>query len=133
MECIGNRHPWPCQRESVGRANSVGSTAKNDHGAIAREVNGLDWSRTWRALAATIVALCAMASAAQVPEQSQTIAFLPSASDDEGDSYGLATLSIGAREAVQFTSHTLGANAQTTLGTEVGFVGAFYGSSADVE
>ena len=89
------------------------------------------WDRN--ALAVMILGLCAVASAAQEPQKAQTIWYLPPASDalgrlgivrvinysgeagevridaidDEGQSYGPATLSIGAGETTHFNSHDL--------------------------
>ena len=97
------------------------------------KVNGFDWRRTWNVLAATIVALFVIASAAQEPERTHTLPYLPSASDalgrtgvarvinhsdeagevridafdDEGQSYGPVTLSLDAGEAVHFHSEHL--------------------------
>ena len=94
---------------------------------------GLDWRRARHALAATIVGLCVAASAAQEPERTYTLPYLPSGSDalgrqgfvrvinhsdeagevridafdDEGDSYGPVMLSIDAGEAVYFHSNDL--------------------------
>ena len=45
------------------------------------KMNGFDRSRTWRALAVTVVGLFIVASAAQEPEQTQALPFIPSASD----------------------------------------------------
>ena len=96
-------------------------------------MNGFDWRRARQALAATIVGLCVSASAAQEPERTHTLPYLPSASDalgrtgvarvinhsdeagevridgfdDEGQSYGPVTLSIDAGEAVHFHSEHL--------------------------
>ena len=99
------------------------------------------------ALAVMILGLCAVASAAQEPEEAQTIWYLPPASDaldrlgivrvinysgeagevridaidDEGQSYGPATLSIGAGETTQFNSHDLeDGNADRGLSDGVG-------------
>ena len=106
-------------------------------------------ARRWagNALAATILGLCAIASAAQEPENAQTIPYLPSASDaldrlgivrvinysdesgevsitaidDEGQSYGPATLSIDAGESMQFNSGDLeSGNAEKGLSDGVG-------------
>ena len=106
-------------------------------------------ARRWagNALAATILGLCAIASAAQEPEEAQTIPYLPSASDapgrlgivrvinysdesgevsitaidDEGQSYGPATLSIDAGESMQFNSGDLeSGNAEKGLSDGVG-------------
>ena len=106
-------------------------------------------ARRWvaNALAAMILGLCAVASAAQEPEEAQTIWYLPSASDalgrlgivrvinysdeagevridaidDEGQSYGPATLSIGAGESTHFNSHDLeDGNADKGLSDGVG-------------
>ena len=97
------------------------------------KMNGFDWRRARQALAATIVGLCVSASAAQEPEGTHTIPFLPSGSDtlgrtgvarvinhsaeagevridafdDEGQSYGPVTLSLDAGEAVHFHSEHL--------------------------
>ena len=96
-------------------------------------MNSLAWRWVGNALAVTILGLCAIASAAQEPEDTQTIPFLPSATDalgrlgivriinysdeagevridaidDEGQSYGPATLSIGVGESMQFNSDDL--------------------------
>ena len=96
-------------------------------------MNGFDWRRARNVLAATIVGLCVMASAAQEPEGTQTLPFFPSASDavglqgfvrvinhsaeagevridafdDEGQSYGPVMLAVDAGEAVHFNSDDL--------------------------
>ena len=110
-------------------------------------MNGFDWRRARNVLAATIVGLCVMASAAQEPEGTQTLPFFPSASDavglqgfvrvlnhsaeagevridaidDEGESYGPVTLPIDAGEAVHFNSEDLeNGNAEKGLSGAVG-------------
>ena len=96
-------------------------------------MNGFSWRWARNALAVTVLGLCAIASAAQEPEDAQTIPYLPSASDalgrlgivrvinysdepgevsitaidDEGQFYGPATLSIDAGESMQFNSDDL--------------------------
>ena len=115
-------------------------------------MNSLAWRWAGNALAATILGLCAIASAAQESENAQTIPYLPSASDalgrlgivrvinysdeagevridaidDEGQSYGPATLSIGDGESKQFNSHDL-ENGNTEKGLSDG-VGAGEGA-----
>ena len=110
-------------------------------------MNSLVWRWAGNALAATILGLCAIASTAQEPEDAQAIPYLPSASDalgrlgivrvinysdesgevsitaidDEGQSYGPATLSIGAGESMQFNSGDLeSGNAEKRLPDGVG-------------
>ena len=110
-------------------------------------MNSLAWRWAGNALAATILGLCAIASTAQEPENAQTIPYLPSASDapgrlgivrvinysdesgevsitaidDEGQSYGPATLSIDAGESTQFNSGDLeSGNAEKGLSDGVG-------------
>ena len=93
----------------------------------------VDWKRVRNALAASIAGLCVIAPAAQEPERTHTLPYLPSASDapsrfgvvrvinhsdeagevridafdDEGQPYGPVTLSIDAGEAVHFHSEHL--------------------------
>ena len=109
--------------------------------------NGFDWSRARNALAVAIVGLYVIASAAQEPEQTQALLFIPSASDtldregfvrvinhsaeagevridaidDDGESYGPVVLSVGAGEAVHFNSDDLeNGNAEKGLSVGVG-------------
>ena len=111
------------------------------------KMNGFDWSRARNALAVAIVGLYVIASAAQEPEQTQALLFIPSASDtldregfvrvinhsadagevsinaidDEGGSYGPVVLSVGAGEAVHFNSDDLeNGNAEKGLSVGVG-------------
>ena len=96
-------------------------------------MNGFDWRRSRNALAVMLVGLYVVASAAQEPERTQALQFIPSASDalsrqgfvriinhsaeagevridaidDEGESYGPVMLDIGAGEAVHFNSDDL--------------------------
>ena len=96
-------------------------------------MKGFDWRRARNALAIATVGLYVMASAAQEPERTQALPFIPSASDaldrqgfvrvinhstesgevrigaidDEGESYGPVVLAIGAGEAVHFNSDDL--------------------------
>ena len=110
-------------------------------------MNGFGWRQARQGLAATIVGLCIMASAAQEPEGTQTLPFFLSASDaagrqgfarvinhsteagevridaidDEGESYGPITLPIDAGEAVHFNSEDLeNGNAEKGLSGAVG-------------
>ena len=111
------------------------------------KMNGFDWRQARNALAATIVGLFVIVSAAQEPEQTQALPFIPSASDtldrqgfvrvinhsaeagevridaidDEGESYGPVTLPIDASEAVHFNSDDLeSGNAEKGLSDGVG-------------
>ena len=96
-------------------------------------MNSFDWRRARSALAATIVGLSVIASAAQEPERTHTLPFIPSASDtadrqgfvrvvshsteagevrieavdDEGETYGPVVLSIGAGATAHFNSDDL--------------------------
>ena len=97
-----------------------------------QEMNGLDWSRALRVLAAMIVGLFIFESAAQETAKIHGIPFFPSTSDafrsgfaqvvnhsaetgevqigaidDEGESYGPVVLSIGAGETAHFNSDDL--------------------------
>ena len=111
-------------------------------------MNCLTWKLAGNALAVAMLGLCTIASVAQEPEDTQTIPYLPSASDalnrqgfvriinhsaesgevrieaidDEGASYGPVTLDIGAGEAVHFNSNDL-ENGNTEKGLSDG-VGA---------
>ena len=111
------------------------------------KMNGFDRRQARNALAATIVGLSVIVSAAQEPEQTQALPFIPSASDtldrqgfvrvinhsaeagevridaidDEGESYGPVTLPIDASEAVHFNSDDLeSGNAEKGLSDGVG-------------
>ena len=111
------------------------------------KMNCLAWKLAGNALAVTVLGLCAIASAAQEPENAQTIPYLPLASDalgrlgivrvinhsdesgevsinaidDEGQSYGPAMLSIDAGESMHFNSHDLeNGNAEKGLPDGVG-------------
>ena len=110
-------------------------------------MNGFGWRQARQGLAATIVGLCVMASAAQEPEGTQTLPFFLSASDtldrqgfvrvinhsaeagevrieaidDGGESYGPVTLPIDDGEAVHFNSEDLeNGNAEKGLSGAVG-------------
>ena len=111
------------------------------------KTNGCDWSRARNVVAVAAIGLYAIASAAQEPKQAQALPFIPSASDtldregfmrvinhsteagevridaidDDGESYGPIMLSVGAGEAVHFTSNDLeNGNAEKGLSDGVG-------------
>ena len=109
-------------------------------------MSSFDGRRAWRALAVMFVWLLTVASAAQEPERTHTIAFFPSASDarrdglarvinhsaeagevhieafdDEGELYGPAVLWLEADEAVNFNSDDLeSGNVEKGLSDAVG-------------